>query len=65
MTARHNFPTTAKEHAENAVGYADDAARSMNEATSAGDRDRAFESLSFAVLELSRAVAKIAAARNL
>lgn len=54
---RHN---SAKEHAENAAAHADAAVRVMNEGELPQFRDRAFEELGFAVLELSRAVAKLA-----
>ena len=65
MSVKHPAPRTAQQHAENAVDYADDAARVMSDAEVPDFRDRAFECLSLAVLELGQAVAKIAESRNL
>ncbi|MFE7198475.1 hypothetical protein [Microbacterium oxydans] len=65
MSARHNGPKTMKQHAENAVDHADSAARVMNDAELPDFRDRAFEELSFAVLELGRALVKLAESKSL
>lgn len=59
MSARHVFPRTTKEHAENATDHADSAARIMNDADVPDFRDRAFEELCFAITELSRAVGRL------
>ncbi len=65
MSARHDFPRTMKQHAENAADHADSAARIMNDAELAGFRDRAFEELCFGVIELSRALGKLAEIKDL
>lgn len=59
MSARHVFPRNTKEHAENAADHADSAVRIMNDAEVPDFRDRAFEELCFAVIELSRAVGRL------
>ncbi|WP_270353543.1 hypothetical protein [Microbacterium testaceum] len=56
MSARHDFPRSVREHAENAADHADSAARIMNDAKVPDFRDRAFEELCFAIIEMSRAV---------
>ncbi len=59
MSARHDFPRTIKQHAENAADHADSAARIMNDAEVPDFRDRAFEELCFAIIEVSRALGRL------
>lgn len=59
MSARHDFPRSVKEHAENAADHADSAAQITNDAEVPDFRDRAFEELCFAILEMSRALGRL------
>ncbi|ROR81147.1 hypothetical protein SAMN06295974_0372 [Plantibacter flavus] len=65
MSARHDFPRTAKEFAENAADHADSAVRVMNEADLPEYRDRAFEEMGFAINQLALAIAGLAERKTL
>lgn len=65
MSARHDFPRTAKEYAENAADHADSAVRVMNKAELPEFRDRAFEEMGFAINQLALAVASLAESKKL